>query len=335
MLRRWAAFLLITILVYLTVIHASSTSTTWGSLQRTTSTAPDPLAESSTDYFNQSSPIIVDSNQDFEGLSLGGTGAEGSPYIIERLRIVSTGFQNSSISVSHTSAHLIIRDCYVETDWVGIEIRDVAEGTVRIVNNTCISHSGEGAGIVVWGMQNCTIVGNRCSHLAQGIHLNEAGRCYIASNNVTDNDYQGINIRYSHSNTITDNIIANSSQHGLALVGTSSHNVIHHNEFLKNGNEATYRIDGEPRGELTSQGFDEGNNNTWYDAAKEEGNKWSDYSGSGSYSMDGPSNSVDLYPTATEGQSQSLGYDSIQVVVLISLVGGVVTLLAWRLLRSR
>lgn len=333
--RRFSTILLLALLVNFTVLLTSSTSTICVITQRMPSTTSDSLLELSTDYFTQHSPIVIDSNQDFEELSLNGTGVQEDPYVIERLHIVTTGTQNSSITVSYTTVHFIIRDCYIQTDWVGIEILHVTEGTVRIVNNTCISNSGDGAGIVVWGAQNCTIVENSCVNLSQGIHLNEAGRCYIASNNITDNNYQGINIRYSHFNTITDNLIADSSQHGVALVGTSNHNVIHHNNFLDNSKEDTYRIDGEPRGALTSQGFDEGYNNTWCDITKEEGNWWSDYSGSGSYAIDGPSNSVDQYPNTVDDQPQSSGFNQLQIAVLISFVGGIVILLIWQLLRSK
>ncbi|MHA2186902.1 MAG: NosD domain-containing protein [Candidatus Thorarchaeota archaeon] len=291
------------------------------------------LNELQPNYFTEHSPIIIDSNQDFEEISSGGTGVEENPYIIEKLHIVATGSQNSSISVEYTSAHFIIRDCYLESDWAGIEIRHLTRETASIVNNTCISNSGTGAGIVVWGTINCTIVGNRCSNLAQGIHLNEASRCNISSNNITDNNYQGINIRYSHYNTIIGNMVVNTSEHGVALVGTSSYNVIHHNQFVDNGRETTYRIDGELRGELTSQGFDEGRNNTWYDATTEEGNWWSDYSGSGTYIIDGPSDSADQYPIAGESQQQSPGLDMFQVTVVLLFGGGLMVLLAWWFLR--
>ncbi|MHA2162822.1 MAG: NosD domain-containing protein, partial [Candidatus Thorarchaeota archaeon] len=158
-------------------------------------------------------------------------------------------------------------------------------------------------------------------------------RCNIASNNITDNNYQGINIRYSHYNTITGNIIVNTSEHGVALVGTSSYNVIHHNQFVDNGRETTYRIDGELRGELTSQGFDEGRNNIWNDTTAEEGNWWSDYSSSGIYIIDSPSNSVDQYPIAGESQPQSPGLDVFQVTVVLLTGGSLLILLAWRFLR--
>ncbi|MHA2085859.1 MAG: hypothetical protein ACW992_11310, partial [Candidatus Thorarchaeota archaeon] len=82
-----------------------------------------------------------------------------------------------------------------------------------------------------------------------------------------------------------------------------------------------------------SQGFDEGRNNTWYDATTEEGNWWSDYSGSGTYIIDGPSNSADQYPIAGESQQQSPGLDMFQVTVVFLFGGGLMILLALWFLR--
>jgi parallel beta-helix repeat protein len=335
MLQKRAACLLIFLLFCFTGVNLILNLGSQDTGQQTSLPDLNTLSEFQTDYFTENGPIRIDSDQDFEEVSSRGTGDEEDPYIIERLYVVATGSQNSSVSIEYTSAHFIIRDCYFETEWAGIEIRHIERDTARIVNNTCISNSGNGAGIVVWGTVNCTIIGNRCSNLAQGIHLNEASRCIIASNNITDNNYQGINIRYSHYNIITDNTISGTSEHGVALVGTSSHNLIHHNEFVDNGRETTYRIDGEPRGELTSQGFDEGNNNTWYDASTEEGNWWNDYSGSGTYAIDGPANSIDPYPIVGDSQPQAPGLDMFQVAVVLTMSGSLVALLSWWLLRRR
>ena len=326
--------LLIASLLILLVVFPIPSISTYQESVRHTDIKRISSVELIPDYLTEHSPIVIDSNQDFENFSSSGTGVQEDPYVIEKLYIVAIGSQNSTISVSYTSVHFIIRDCYVSTDHVGVEIKHVGEGTVRIVNNTCTSNSANGAGIVVWGAQNCSIVRNRCSNLAQGIHLNDAGRCYIANNNITENNYQGINIRYSNQNIITGNLITNSSQHGLALVGMSMHNVIHRNQFTDNGQEETYRIDGEQRGELTSQGFDEGYNNTWYDATAEVGNWWSDYSGDGSYNIDGPSNMVDLYPNGGEEQLESQGINLVQISVVVLVVGCFVLVLAWRFSRK-
>ncbi len=248
------------------------------------------------EYYTEHIPIIIDSNQDFEDLSIIGTGAQDDPYLIERFYVVATGAQNQAISISNTDVCFIVRNCFVVTEFAGIEVWDVGDATASIINNTCASSTGFGAGIVFWGVRYGTISENRCSNLSQGIHLNDASRNYITNNSITDNSYQGINIRHSNRNTITGNLIENTSQHGVALVGTSRYNMIHNNQLVDNGREETYRIDGEERGQLTSQGFDEGTNNTWYDLETEIGNYWSDYSGTDTYSIDGLSNSVDLYP---------------------------------------
>jgi hypothetical protein len=86
---------------------------------------------------------------------------------------------------------------------------------------------------------------------------------------------------------------------------------------------------------LTSQGFDEGNNNTWYDASTEEGNLWNDYTGSGTYAIDGPANSIDPYPIVGDSQPQAPGLDMLQVAVVLTMSGSLVALLSWWLLRRR
>ena len=48
----------------------------------------------------------------------------------------------------------------------------------------------------------------------------------------------------------------------------------------------------------SSQGYDDGISNVWYDAINSQGNAWSDYSGTGSYSIEGIASSVDIHPTA-------------------------------------
>ncbi|MBY9001519.1 MAG: right-handed parallel beta-helix repeat-containing protein [Candidatus Heimdallarchaeota archaeon] len=62
----------------------------------------------------------------------------------------------------------------------------------------------------------------------------------------------------------------------------SDYNVIYHNNFLYSG--------------ALSYGFDSGQYNYWYNATLYEGNYWSNYVGSGIYSIDGSAYSNDLYP---------------------------------------
>ena len=147
----------------------------------------------------------------------------------------------------------------------------IAASTAKIINNTCISKSDDGAGAGITGTYGCTITDNEFANFMQGIHLNHAHNNIITNNIFPFNNYQGINIRYSNYNEITYNLIQNTQQHGLAIVGENSHdNIIHHNTFINNSLAEEYRIDGERTGTIGSQGYDEGYNNFWYD---EDGNE--------------------------------------------------------------
>ncbi|GAI76776.1 unnamed protein product, partial [marine sediment metagenome] len=62
----------------------------------------------------------------------------------------------------------------------------------------------------------------------------------------------------------------------------------------------------------TSQACDDGASNTWYDTATLEGNYWSDWSKIGSYSIDGYTDSVDLYPLNEPAESTTTEYTSVE-----------------------
>lgn len=268
-------------------------------------------------YFEEHLPISIESNSDLMNYASNGSGIQSDPFIIERLSITATGFQNAAISIRYTTAYFVVKDCFIESEYLGIQCWGIAAGTGLILNNTCISTSWEGGGIAAVELLNCTIEQNRCRGFGQGIHLNHADRCTITGNNISDSTYQGINIRYSSNNVIAYNRIENSSQHGLVFVGTSRFNTVYQNIFADNGQVDTYTIDGERSGNLTSQGYDEGSNNLWYHEEQEMGNWWSDYPGSGSYLIDGPANAVDLYPIHGE---KSDNLDFIPIVVMVALV---------------
>ncbi|MFX0002637.1 MAG: right-handed parallel beta-helix repeat-containing protein [Candidatus Hodarchaeota archaeon] len=240
--------------------------------------------------------ILIESDADFIPYEFPGNGTKDNPYIIEDLRIGATGRFSIAVDISNTNSYFIIKNCIIYADYIGIGLWDVATGTSCIINNTCISKSGDGGGIVLDNTLNCTILGNTCINFMQGIHLNYASYCLIKLNIIEDNNYQGINIRYSGHNTIINNSIKNSPQHGIALVGNANWNKIYHNFLIDNAYLENYDIDGRLTGTINSQAFDEGNNNFWYDDATKQGNYWSDYLGIGNYSTDGPAGTQDIYP---------------------------------------
>ena len=264
-------------------------------------------------------PIEILNDTAFTLYGFPGDGTTENPYIIENYQIESFGFLSNSIYITGTTAHFIIRNCYLVHEYVGVYIHNVAQYTSQIINNTCIGSIGMGGGISVSNTRGCSIINNTCSNDAQGIHTNEASYISIKGNNVSDCVYHGINIRYSYSNNITYNEIRNCSNFGVALVGgLSYHNLIHHNTFINNGYNETYNIDNERFGEITSQAYDEGTMNTWYDEETKTGNLWSDYSGRGDYKIDGSAESVDIYPKKI-ATTKSLFLFAFSIITLIAL----------------
>jgi parallel beta-helix repeat protein len=251
---------------------------------------------SSSQSFIVHPPIVITNNGAFGSYNFSGTGTRGDPFIIDGYNITSNGVNAVGIEIRNTNLFFVINGCVIYSDWVGVLLNNVADGTSKIISNIIVSLTGDGGGIGLGDMRNCSMIKNVCSNFMQGIHLNNANECVIYYNYIYDSNYQGINIRYSDSNLITHNRIRTSKEHGLALVGTSSNNEIHHNIFEGNAWSDTYEIDGVPKGSPSSQGYDEGSNNRWYDSRSYYGNAWSDYFGIGSYKIDGPANSVDLYP---------------------------------------
>ena len=110
----------------------------------------------------------------------------------------------------------------------------------------------------------------------------------------------------------------------MVFVGSSSWNVAHHNTFINNSKVNQYTIDGERTGTITSQGYDEGNYNTWYDEEGEYGNIWSDYTGGSSYSIDGRANAEDIYPQKLSNNGSEKANLSISFVVILSIFLGLV-----------
>lgn len=288
------------------------------------------LFPSCSQTFLSHSPIFIDSDGDFGNYNFSGSGTRWNPYLIEGYNItarVRHGILSPvGIEIRDTSAFFVINGCVISSDWVGIRLYNVASGTSKVIGNNIISPTGDGGAISVGYMQNSTISNNICSNFMQGIHLNYAMGCTIQGNSFSNMNYQGINIRYSYSNVIVYNQISNAREHGIALVGTSSSNVIHHNILEDNTWDSSYWIDGVPKGTPSSQGYDEGSQNIWYDNESKQGNSWSDYFGFGSYQIDGPANSIDLYPKHTTGFTSFV----IIIVYVLTIFSLVVELIIYR-----
>jgi len=93
-----------------------------------------------------------------------------------------------------------------------------------------------------------------------GINIS-APNCIIKNNNISNNQNYGI-IIHSNSCTIYDNSI-NSNGYGIYLDSSSSDNLMYHNNFTNNGQNA----------------MDNGSNNNWNNSILLQGNYWDDYDG--------------------------------------------------------
>ncbi|MHA1212895.1 MAG: right-handed parallel beta-helix repeat-containing protein [Candidatus Heimdallarchaeota archaeon] len=202
-------------------------------------------------------------------------------------------------------------------------IRNTLEGIyvynscyTSIVNNSlfgCYDYEGimDPSGIHLYRSHYGSIINNTINNFQQGIHTYQCSGFLIENNTCLYCRYSGsIYIRYSFNMLIKRNYIYHNLQDsgifleytdnctifyntihdcpvfGVALV-LSDNNMVYRNNFVN----ATILL-------LNNQAFDNGINNTWYLTDSEEGNYWYDWSGTGSYEIDGsvPGYNYDHYP---------------------------------------
>jgi len=150
--------------------------------------------------------------------------------------------------------------------------------------NTIIVGNGHGISVIQANLTTVNISGFTLTNGTNGIMLETCNGSIIRDNNVENHLSRGIWLYHSYSNTVSDNLVSNSSWRGIVLCGHSSENIIirntikdnpngialtgwdnliYHNNFINNQNQ-TEMI--------------ESFNNTWDNSF--EGNYWSNYNGS-------------------------------------------------------
>ncbi|MBY9001627.1 MAG: right-handed parallel beta-helix repeat-containing protein [Candidatus Heimdallarchaeota archaeon] len=128
------------------------------------------------------------------------------------------------------------------------------------------------------------IENNTITDTEKAVYLSESNNNIVRFNSLYLNGV-GIEDFSSSSNNICFNLFRNNTGYGIDLSG-SNYFSIHHNSFFFNNFGSS------------SQSFDNGQNNLWYDAVLLEGNYWNDYNETGYYQISGNANSTDLYPLA-------------------------------------
>lgn len=128
-------------------------------------------------------------------------------------------------------------------------------------NGFTLQRFGEIYGFYLNDRTNVTIQHVNIRGFDNGIGLFRSSHVQILLNNITDN-YNGIFLTlFSTDNTISGNNITDNDNFGIYIIGDSYGNLIYHNNFLGNGEDADCQL-----------------SNTWDDGW--EGNYWSNYSGS-------------------------------------------------------
>jgi parallel beta-helix repeat protein len=254
-----------------------------------------------------SDSIRILSDADFITFGFPGTGTVEDPYIIENYDVYSTDINTEGIYVFNTTKYFVILNNEVTHSFYGILIQEVAPGTGKVLDNRCYKckHDGlgikESSGILISGntfensatatglvIDNCTdiiLTNNVISGSPiSGCGMYASSNLTISRNTFRDNAYKGITASSVCDSYFYENLFESNGEYGLELTETSIENVVYHNNF----------IDNFPGG--MSQARDSSGNNVWYNEALLEGSYWSDYSGIGSYSIEGASGCCDMYP---------------------------------------
>ena len=151
------------------------------------------------------------------------------------------------------------------------------------------------------------IVSNSFEKNELGIYLTGVYNSSINKNEFKFNSY-GIDMQHVTYTKVFSNLFEENDNYAIIVGVISSYNVIHHNTFINNNNG-------------TTQAYDNGTHNLWYDEESLEGNYWSDYSGVGNYSIDGFAGAEDPYPLRKPpvDKNKNVYYAFFSLVVLIPL----------------
>ncbi len=257
-------------------------------------------------------PIEITSDSGFSAYGFPGSGTSSDPYRIEgyNISVSNTESPRLAISISDTTSYFVIRNCYIDsntegTGGFGIRILYTTAGTVSVLNNVITNNFH---GIYLSGCVDSKVSNNFCYANSDAIELTSCPLSTVNNNTCTANNGGGIDFSKCSGTSVFDNrceknfgvgiriygemqecsvydnIIKENMGFGVSVHIDSKKNMIYRNTFIDNNNNGI------------SQAEDRGKRNKWYNSETEEGNYWSDLGDECKYSIDGPSNSKDLYP---------------------------------------
>ncbi len=149
-------------------------------------------------------------------------------------------------------------------------------------NNSCTGSAQMDGSIQVDKSDNSKITYNHCKK--GNILLEDLNSVLVDHNIVQEHSFAGIRLVNAKNCTLTWNALIANQYGGIELNGDTNNLLIHHNAVAMTGNTNN------------SQAIDNGFNNSWYDSTTQKGNYWRDYSGNGTYFIDGDAKTNDSYP---------------------------------------
>ncbi|MHA2067596.1 MAG: NosD domain-containing protein [Candidatus Thorarchaeota archaeon] len=274
-------------------------------------------------------PIYIESNQEFAAQAdleeWPGNGTPEAPYIIQGYSFDGT---EMCIHIAYTDVYFIIRYCaFTATSsafWgLGVNIWEADNGLVDhchfvdldwgvnlFMTDNCLvldSYiSSTEFGVNVSYSTNSAVIGNIIQNGSVGMLIDQTTNFNVSDNIIMYNEYS-MDIWYSRGghvshNNITDNV------HGLGISGPSNEIMVLYNTMFRNDEigialgQSTQSIEviGNLIGwNVVGNAQDDGTSNTWDDGIS-TGNGWSDYSGSGVYTVPGTAESIDHFPVLIE-----------------------------------
>ena len=156
-------------------------------------------------------PIRINSNADFDAAHgvSAGDGSAGNPWIIENYDINGTGY-GYCIYIGNTTEHFVVRNCSLHE----------ASG-VYSWPYFCDT------GLIIYQVQNGIIANNTASsNNWAGIYLSSSSSNTITNNTASSNNEGGISLFFSNSNTIQNNTASSNNWPGIHLSSSSNNTIV-------------------------------------------------------------------------------------------------------------
>lgn len=215
--------------------------------------------------------------------------------------------------IDENTKHTIIQNSNCSYNSLSTGIQNLGLNT-SLVNNH-VEHNY--IGISLWSSENSTIMKNEINHNRnQGIYISGTTNSLVYENTIAFNRNYGIYVTNSIQGTISTNLVFGTEGYAVFLSSSTQYFLIYRNTF----------IDNEPI-IGSSQAFDSGFHNYWYQPDVKIGNYWSNKGSKKTYAIDGDANNQDLHPLKDpviyppDSFSWKTSFPNFLVFLLISILG--------------